>query len=379
MSTDGPDVASRTRSPRSPRCTSSTSTTSTPTGASSSGGHSATSPDADRAVVVDLDRERHRPPSRPPARPTPYASPFPEPVHDSLQLQLLGVGAGPHGAGTKLGQDELTLIEREVAELAAIRTFITSVVRTETITRGIRQITFGGGDLATFRPISADQFLYVLAPPAGRTELTIDATFTWEQFAAMPRRASSRSAPTTPCGGGGPSATSSTCCSCSTASTRRRRRRHRRPGGALGRDGGAGRPGRPVGATRRRSPRRRHRPVPPRRRRHRPPGVAAIIDSLPPARRSTSSPRSTPRRTACRCPSSAGVTVTWCYRRGAAPGTTTALVDAVRALDWPAGTPYAWGGAESKAITAVRRHLRDERGLPQDAVSMTGYWRLGDH
>ena len=60
-------------------------------------------------------------------------------------------------------------------------------------------------------------------------------------------------------------------------------------------------------------------------------------------------------------------------------GTTTMLVDAVRAMPWPAGVAYAWGGAESRCITAVRKHVRTERGLSRDAVSMTGYWRHDDH
>ena len=125
-------------------------------------------------------------PSRPPAPPTPCACRSPIRSTTASQLQRLGVELA-RAARRLVGQDELTLIEREVAELAAIRTFVTSVVRTETVTRGIRQITFGGGDLAHVPAArSADQFLYVLAPPAGRRELTIDAAFTWEQFAAMP-------------------------------------------------------------------------------------------------------------------------------------------------------------------------------------------------
>ena len=74
-----------------------------------------------------------------------------------------------------------------------------------------------------------------------------------------------------------------------------------------------------------------------------------------------------------------GVEVHWCYRLGAAAGTTTLLVDAVRALAWPPGTAYAWGGAESRCITAVRRYVRDERDLPLESVSMTGYWRHALH
>ena len=45
------------------------------------------------------------------------------------------------------GDTAITTFEQQAAELAAIRTFVTSVVRTEEVTRGVRQITFGGGDL----------------------------------------------------------------------------------------------------------------------------------------------------------------------------------------------------------------------------------------
>src|SRR5690606_33843997 len=49
----------------------------------------------------------------------------------------------------------------------------------------LRCITFAGGDLTTFAPVGPDSFLSVLLPPPGRDELTIDASFTWEQWAAM--------------------------------------------------------------------------------------------------------------------------------------------------------------------------------------------------
>ena len=74
-----------------------------------------------------------------------------------------------------------------------------------------------------------------------------------------------------------------------------------------------------------------------------------------------------------------GVEVRWCYRHGAPAATTTLLVDAVRSMSWPAGNAYVWGGAESRCITAVRRHVRTERGSPPEAVSMTGYWRHALH
>jgi len=39
---------------------------------------------------------------------------------------------------------------------------------------------------------------------------------------------------------------------------------------------------------------------------------------------------------------------------------------------------YVWGGAESKTLTAIRKHLRQQVGLPRDAVSLLGYWRRGE-
>lgn len=51
------------------------------------------------------------------------------------------------------------------------------------------------------------------------------------------------------------------------------------------------------------------------------------------------------------------------------------LLEQVRALDFPEGNPYIWGGAESRAMTAIRRYVRNERGVPRERVSLTGYWR----
>ncbi len=73
------------------------------------------------------------------------------------------------------------------------------------------------------------------------------------------------------------------------------------------------------------------------------PAVAAIIESLPPG---------TPIRVVAEVdaeedrqplPERDGVEVTWGYRRGAAPGTTTFLQDAVRTMAWPDGTAVRLG------------------------------------
>jgi NADPH-dependent ferric siderophore reductase len=67
--------------------------------------------------------------------------------------------------------------------------------------------------------------------------------------------------------------------------------------------------------------------------------------------------------------------VTWSYRHGEEPGTGTRLLDGVTRLAADTGGLYAFGAAESRQITAVRRHLRHERHLPAHQVQMTGYWR----
>ena len=54
------------------------------------------------------------------------------------------------------------------------------------------------------------------------------------------------------------------------------------------------------------------------------------------------------------------------------------LVDAVRELDLDPAGAYAWGGGESRAMTAVRTLLRRERGWTRQQVSLVAYWRHAD-
>jgi len=79
--------------------------------------------------------------------------------------------------------------------------------------------------------------------------------------------------------------------------------------------------------------------------------------------------------------SRADVELTWLHRGGAEPGTTSLLHDAVRALELPPGEGFAWAAAEAEAARSLRRHLREERGLPKEWTRITGYWRRGvaDH
>ena len=63
--------------------------------------------------------------------------------------------------------------------------------------------------------------------------------------------------------------------------------------------------------------------------------------------------------------------VTWLR----ADGSGTALLEAVRALEFPAGPVHAFVHGEASSVRAVRRHLLVEREIPREALSVSGYWK----
>ncbi|MGA2009838.1 MAG: siderophore-interacting protein [Solirubrobacteraceae bacterium] len=67
--------------------------------------------------------------------------------------------------------------------------------------------------------------------------------------------------------------------------------------------------------------------------------------------------------------------VTWIHRRAGAGEDASLQAAAVRRLFLPAGRGQAFVHGEATAVRLVRRHLL-ERGLPIDALSATGYWKL---
>jgi NADPH-dependent ferric siderophore reductase len=73
------------------------------------------------------------------------------------------------------------------------------------------------------------------------------------------------------------------------------------------------------------------------------------------------------------------VDVRWVFRGDDEPGTVPRLHDAVRALDLDLDGLCAFGAAESRDVSAIRRYLRRERSIAADRVSMTGYWRRTAH
>jgi NADPH-dependent ferric siderophore reductase len=73
-----------------------------------------------------------------------------------------------------------------------------------------------------------------------------------------------------------------------------------------------------------------------------------------------------------------GMTVRWLHRGATAPGESTLLVDAVAGLErFPGDDVFAWIGAESGAVRAIRADLRGRWGLSRAQHHAIGYWRRG--
>ncbi|MEU4496130.1 siderophore-interacting protein [Streptomyces sp. NPDC023998] len=70
-----------------------------------------------------------------------------------------------------------------------------------------------------------------------------------------------------------------------------------------------------------------------------------------------------------------GIEITWLHRGDGPVG--DALVAAVRGLDFPEGSVCAFVHGEAAFVKELRRHLRLDRQIPREQLSISGYWRLG--
>lgn len=68
--------------------------------------------------------------------------------------------------------------------------------------------------------------------------------------------------------------------------------------------------------------------------------------------------------------------VVWAKGAGGVPG--AALVEALRALEWPEGELWVWAGGEAGAMRDVRRFVLNERDLPREHLSISGHWKRGE-
>jgi NADPH-dependent ferric siderophore reductase len=53
------------------------------------------------------------------------------------------------------------------------------------------------------------------------------------------------------------------------------------------------------------------------------------------------------------------------------------MIEAVRALQLPAGEGYAWCAGESATMVTLRRILVNDKGHPKDAIRAAAYWKRG--
>ncbi|MDO0928516.1 siderophore-interacting protein [Streptomyces sp. TG1A-8] len=70
-----------------------------------------------------------------------------------------------------------------------------------------------------------------------------------------------------------------------------------------------------------------------------------------------------------------GVEVVWLHRGDRPVG--EALLEAVRALEFPEGRLHAFVHGEAGFVKELRRLLRVELQVPREDLSISGYWRLG--
>ncbi len=70
-----------------------------------------------------------------------------------------------------------------------------------------------------------------------------------------------------------------------------------------------------------------------------------------------------------------GVSVQWLVRGVLRAGASRLLLDAARALAWPAGQVSVTLAGESHQVVALRAHLIEERKLPREALYAVPYWK----
>lgn len=278
----------------------------------------------------------------------------------------------------------------EPSQMSSIKTFLTQVKAVAYPTPRFARITFEGLDLEGFTSLGPGEFVYVLLPPAGRDELTVDRGFTWERFKSMPDEERPRGAYYTirehhpqsaeldldfllhseeggAYGGGPPRSEADLASSVSRWAARAK------PGDRAALWG----------------PRITYQPPADTEWRLLVadetglPAAAAILSSLPEGARTDAVLEVADESEEQRLLSAGDGGITWVHRGDVSSGRSSSMVEAICALEFPERvsreTIYVWGAGEGTEISALRQHLRNERGLDPDAMSLTPYWRLADH
>jgi NADPH-dependent ferric siderophore reductase len=73
----------------------------------------------------------------------------------------------------------------------------------------------------------------------------------------------------------------------------------------------------------------------------------------------------------------ADLALTYVHRNGRPAGTTTLVLDAIRAAAFPPGIAYAYLAGEVTMAQSARAYLVAERGFDPHCIKAAGYWRRG--
>lgn len=108
------------------------------------------------------------------------------------------------------------------------------------------------------------------------------------------------------------------------------------------------------------------------------PAIAAALERMPPGAVVHAFVQAENEADRLELRTAADLRLTWLYREDVAPDRVDGqLLDAVSGLTFPPGAVHAFVHGEAAAVKLLRRHLLDERGVPRDALSVSGYWRRG--
>lgn len=105
------------------------------------------------------------------------------------------------------------------------------------------------------------------------------------------------------------------------------------------------------------------------------PAIAASLETLPPGAQAHVFLEVAGPEEEIDLTTSGDAKLAWLHRGSGDVG--ELLVAAVRELDFPPGTVHAFVHGEANCVKRLRRHLRVERGIPLERLSISGYWRQG--
>jgi len=75
--------------------------------------------------------------------------------------------------------------------------------------------------------------------------------------------------------------------------------------------------------------------------------------------------------------SQASLEVVWVVRQAHTGAPAHELIERLRTLTLPPGQCFVWVALESKSARAIRRYLREERGIEKDWIKAAAYWQRG--